>query len=154
MPLPSFSRGSSPIQPNRMGELKKSSIGSKFKPVAPSPFSTTPKDESFFGGKSQVSRFQISRSLRRDPKLREQMRKDFKLKTQKELNAEIDKIEARIPKRFGGGIDKAEAKRLLFEEYYNKRRAVLDAPNSPTKAKEAARRNKEYEFLKKKFGIK
>jgi len=82
------------------------------------------------------------------------MRKDFKLKTQKELNAEIDKIEARIPKRFGSGIDKSEAKRLLFEEYYNKRREALNTPNSPTKSKDVARRNKEYEFLKKKFGIK
>lgn len=162
MPLPSFSRGKSPIQPNRLGELKKGSIGSRFKPAVPgenpsqnkgtaSPFFVTPKDESLFGGKSQVSRFQISKLLRKDPKLREQMMREFKIENQKELDVELDKIESRIPKRFGGTIDKAEAKRLLFEEYWNKRQEML---KNSSDRKGVDRRNKEYEFLKKKFGIK
>lgn len=115
------------------------------------------KDESWFRGRPQVSKYEIGRSLRKDPKTRNYLKRELKLKNQKEVDAKITELEKRIPERFGGFIDKAEAKRSMYEEYWNEKRDIREKLKdgiTVQESKEIAKRKKEGEFLKKKFGIK
>lgn len=107
--------------------------------------------ESFFEEGHQISRYKIDRSLRKNINTRNYLKRQLGLKSQKEVDEEISKLEGRIPKRFGGFIDSAEAKKLITEEYWN---AKHDMQKNPKDFKEIKKREKEYKFLKNKFRIK
>lgn len=116
-----------------------------------------PKSESLFGGKSQISRYEFKRYLEKNKDVRNELAKELKLKPwSPEMNAEIKKIEERVPKRFGGSIDIAEAKRSVVEEYWNAKYDVKEKMKGGITArevKEINKRKKEDEFLKRKLGL-
>ena len=116
-----------------------------------------PKDETFFKGRSIVSRFEIKRFLEKNKQIRSELAKELKLKPYSpEMNVEIKKIQERIPERFGGFINTAEARRALYEEYFNAKKDVREKSKAGITLPEAraiARRKKAAEFLKKKFGL-
>ncbi len=116
-----------------------------------------PKDDSLFKGRSQISRYEFKRSLEKNKEIRTDLAKKLKLKLYSpEMDAEIKKMEERMPKRLGGFISAAEAKKSMIEEYWNKKHSMeenLKGGVTAKEIKEINKREKEDEFLKKITGI-
>ena len=116
------------------------------------------KKEDLFGGRSQVSRYELKNKFERDPKIRSELARKLKLSPySQEMNDEIKKMEGKIPERFGSFIDKAEAKRLVADEYWNEKRDANEKSKdgiTVQESKEIKKRETAFEFLKRKFGIK
>src|SRR3989344_817507 len=115
------------------------------------------EDKSFFKGRSQLARFEIKKSLEKNKAIRTELAKELKLKAySKEMDAQLKKVQEMLPERFGGFIDKAEAKRAMYEEYWNKKydlREKMKDGLTVQEIKEMKRREKAGEFLKKKLGL-
>ena len=116
-----------------------------------------PQDKSIFKGRSEISRYEIKRLLEKDTTIRNDLAKKLQLRPwSPEMDAEIKKMQERIPERFGGFLDKNELKKAIVEEYWNAKHDINEKMKegiTVQESKEVARRKEEAEFLKKKFGI-
>lgn len=134
---------------------KASNAGQEKTPAKPS--LPEKKDESLFGGKSQVSRFEFEKSLRKDKDIREQLAKELRIRPYSpEMNATIKEMKEKVPKIFGGYIDKREAERLEKKQYWDEKHEFQEKARdgiTPQESKEMAKTKIKNKFLRSLFGV-
>ena len=129
------------------------------KPEASAPVKKPePVPDNWFKGRSQFYRHEVERYFK-TPKGRLEFQKalGLPLSDTEKLKEEKNDTIKMIPYRFGGAIDRSEAKRSLLEENWKIRRESkkpYKTANWKKEKKERGIEDKERDFLKKKFGIK
>lgn len=137
---------------NRPSFLNKPSDKPGARPSAPAQ-----KDDSLLSEKSQVSRYEFEKSLRKDKDIREQLAKELKMKPYSpEMDAEVKDIKEKVPKIFGSYIDKMEAEKLERKQYWDEKHELQEMAKggiTPQESKEIAKSKIKNKFLKNLFGV-
>ena len=142
---------------NKPSFLNRPPAGYQEKPAAKSSAPSEKEDKSLLGEKSQVARFEFEKSLRKNQEIRQELAKELKIRPNSpEMNAAIKDLKEKVPKIFGGYIDKREAERLKKKFYWDEKHELQEMAKdgiTSQESKQLAKSKIKNNFLKRLFGI-